>query len=704
VAEPLRVLIVEDSEADTVLVDRVLRRAGYDVTCRRVDSATGMLEALTPGSWDVVLCDYSLPGFGALEALAVLNESGLDLPFIIVSGVMGEDAAVAAMRAGAHDYIMKANLARLPPAIERELREVVVRRERRRAETALRESEERYALVLRAMNDGLWDWRPGEDAAYFSGRWKEMLGYEEAEAGGSIEEWFGQVHPDDVGRVRREVKAHLDGATPHFESEHRMRHRDGTYRWVLTRGLAVRDVSGAAVRMAGSQADITRRKLAEQQLLHDAFHDALTGLANRALLMDRLEQALLRTRRHAGHTCAVLFLDLDRFKVVNDSLGHVVGDQLLIAIGERLQACLRPDDTVARLGGDEFIVLLGGMPDAIAAGRVAERIQRELEVPFRVSGHEVFATVSIGIACGGAGTRAEDLLRDADTAMYQAKARGRGRYEVFDAAMRSRAVEQWEIETDLRRAVERAEFAVRYQPIVALATGAIVGVEALVRWQHPKRGLLSPAEFLTVAEDTGLIVPIGRWVLGEACAQVCEWAQRIPGHAGLSLSVNMCTRELARPELAAELDAVLGETGLSPEQLVLEMTESALMDNAEWTTTLLAELRARRVRLYVDDFGTGYSSLSYLSRFPLHGLKIDRSFVQSLGAPGDRENVEIVRTIVMLGHNLNIAVIAEGVERPEQVQELVALNCALGQGYLFAQPLEAAGIERLLWSTSGERR
>jgi diguanylate cyclase (GGDEF)-like protein/PAS domain S-box-containing protein len=697
VSKSLRVLIVEDSESDSVLLQRELRRAGYDIAYDRVDTAPAMREALGRCEWDVVLSDYSMPGFGALEALEILHESGLDLPFIIVSGAVGEDTAVAAMRAGAHDYIMKGNLARLPPAIERELREVAVRRQRRRAELALRESEERYALVLRGVNDGLWDWKLPENTVYFSARWKRMLGYEEDEIGSDPDEWLKRVHPEDLQRVKRELRAHLEGGAPHFESEHRVRHKDGAYCWVLVRGLAVRDATGAPERMVGSQSDITRRKTAEQQLLHDAFHDSLTGLANRALFMDRLAQALMRARRRSEQRCAVVFLDLDRFKVVNDSLGHAMGDQLLVAIAGRLRASLRPEDTVARLGGDEFCVLLDGIRDVSAARRVAERIQRALETPFSLDGHEVFATASMGIALSVPGvTRAADLVRDADTAMYRAKTLGRGRYEVFDATMRSRALEQWELETDLRRAMERGEFSLWYQPIVSLETGALKGLETLVRWHHPKRGLLNPSEFIGMAEETGLIVPIGRWVLREACARMCAWTRRLPDAPRVSIGVNMSARQLAQPRLLDEMADVLGETGLDRAQLVLEITESVIMENAGWTTALLSDLRSLGIQLYIDDFGTGYSSLSYLSRFPIQGLKIDRSFVRGIGATGHRENVEIVRTILLLAQNLNIDVIAEGIETEAQQQELLALKCRWGQGYVFAPPLEEEAAERLL--------
>ncbi|HEY9750603.1 MAG TPA: PAS domain S-box protein, partial [Allocoleopsis sp.] len=373
--------------------------------------------------------------------------------------------------------------------------------ERKQAEEALRESQERYALAVAGANDGLWDWNLKTNEIYFSSRWQSMLGYQEGEISSSPNEWFSRVHPEDVERLKAQINLHLEGLSPHFESEHRMRHQDGSYRWMLSRGLAVRDADQKVSRMAGSQTDVTERKHVEEQLLHDAFHDVLTGLPNRSLFMDRLGLAIERSKRPGNNLFAVLFLDLDRFKVINDSLGHMIGDQLLIAIARRLEACLRGGDTVARLGGDEFTILLEDIVDIHDATRIANRIHQALQSPFNLQGQEVFTSVSIGIALSETGYDwPEDLLRDADTAMYRAKSLGRACHEVFDRTMHLRAVELLHLETDLRRAIERQELRLYYQPIVSLTTGRIHGFEALIRWQHPERGLISPAEFIPVAE------------------------------------------------------------------------------------------------------------------------------------------------------------------------------------------------------------
>ncbi|HWS55779.1 MAG TPA: EAL domain-containing protein [Pyrinomonadaceae bacterium] len=426
---------------------------------------------------------------------------------------------------------------------------------------------------------------------------------------------------------------------------------------------------------------------------HAAFHDALTGLPNRALLSERLGSAIARARGAEGERFALLFLDLDRFKNVNDSLGHTIGDGLLVTIARRLENSVRSADTVARLGGDEFAILLEGVKSEADAAYMAERVQREMSTPFMLDGHEVFMTVSIGIAHGAAGyEHPEQVLRDADTAMYRAKAGGRACFEVFDSTMHARAVNLLRLENDLRRAVEREEFTVYFQPIVGLATGRLAGFEALVRWQHPERGFIPPSEFIPVAEDTRLIVPLGLWVLREACRQVVSWQPA--GPAPLTVSVNLSGRQFAQPDLVEQVGAILRETGLAPGRLRLEITESVVMEDAERAVAMLEQLKGLGVRLSIDDFGTGYSSLSYLHRFPLDTLKIDRSFVSQLDAGESR--AELVRTIRTLAANMGLEVVAEGIETLGQLGRLAELGCEYGQGYLFARPLAPDAAEALV--------
>jgi diguanylate cyclase (GGDEF)-like protein len=435
--------------------------------------------------------------------------------------------------------------------------------------------------------------------------------------------------------------------------------------------------------------EIGARKTVEEQLQHDALHDSLTGLPNRALFMDRLVHAMAMAQRRKDFIFAVLFVDLDRFKVVNDSLGHVVGDQLLIALGQRVVNCLMPHDTVARLGGDEFAILLEDIRGIGNATFIAERIGTSLEAPFQVAGHEVFATASIGIAlCVREYEHPDEVLRDADTAMYKAKSSGRAQYSVFEPGMHAHAVERLRLETDLRRAVERNEFVVFYQPIFSLSTNYIVGFEALVRWQHPERGLLNPADFLKMADETGIIVAIDRLVLREASRQMREWMTRFPGNGISFIGTNLSNKQITQPDFVDYVSRVLKETGLSPKYLKLEITENVIIENPEETIAMLTRLKALGVQLYIDDFGTGYSSLSYLHQLPIDGLKIDRSFIKRMGEHG--ENQEIIKTIMLLARDMNFNVISEGLEIEHQTEQIRALGCEYGQGYIFSKPVDSS--------------
>jgi diguanylate cyclase (GGDEF)-like protein len=439
-------------------------------------------------------------------------------------------------------------------------------------------------------------------------------------------------------------------------------------------------------------AEIDERKSAEERLLYDAFHDALTGLPNRALFVDRLEHVLGGVDRHPDEKYAVLFLDLDRFKVINDSLGHLVGDHLLVAVGERIASSLRPGDTVARLGGDEFAVLLEGMREPGDALQVADRIQKSLARSVVIDGHEMFVTTSIGIAVQSERYhKPEQILRDADIAMYQAKLKGKACSELFDAAMHGNVVDRMQLEADLRRAVEHGEeFVLHYQPIVALRTGKLIALEALLRWRHPARGLLEATEFVSIAEESGTIVPLGEWSIRAACDQLCRWQERVPALAGVTISVNVSGRQFRQPDCVEMLRRVVRDSGIDPRQLAVEVTESAIMDEVETSAAKLARLREMGVQIHVDDFGTGYSSLSYLHRFPITAVKIDRSFVAGLPS---QESVEVIKAIVSIAESLDFDVIAEGIEAPSQLARLEELRCRYGQGYFTSRPMEGSAVE-----------
>ena len=555
--------------------------------------------------------------------------------------------------------------------------------ERKLAQEALRTSEERYALAVRGANDGLWDWNLRNGEIYYSERWEALVGLDPGTASVSPDEWFSRVHPEDLPPLTERLDRHLGGASEHFEHEHRVLHRDGNYRWMLARGAAVWDGQGRPTRIAGSQTDITDRKV----------HDPLTGLPNRALFLDRLERARARARRTERGLYAVLYLDLDRFKVVNDSLGHPIGDQLLVQVARRIEACLRAGDTVARLSGDEFTALLEEVAGLDEAAAVADRVHEAFVAPFTVAGHELFVSASIGISLGGAETAdLGELVRDADTAMYRAKVSGRGRSQVFTGEMRSAVVAQLQLENDLRRAVERREFEVHYQPIVTQRDGGVIGFEALVRWRHPERGLVYPDAFIRAAEETGLILPLGMWVLEEGCRQLAEWRAAEPVWRDLTVSVNLSPKLFSQPDLVAQIQAILERTGLPPDRLKLELTEGVLVENAQVAAEMLRALRAMAIGICIDDFGTGYSSLSYLNRFAVDVLKIDRSFVAALGEGGER--VDLVRNILRLAADLGLSVVAEGVETPEQRRFLAELDCEFMQGYHFCRPAPPETIWR----------
>jgi PAS domain S-box-containing protein len=551
---------------------------------------------------------------------------------------------------------------------------------------------------------------------YNSPAYQKVLGYSAADlkSTSSIE----QIHPDDRPRVLKAAEnARLTGRGQRME--YRIRHKDGSWRTLESTASPIRNASGQTDKLVIVNRDITERKRAEEMLAHNAFHDGLTNLPNRALFLDRLQHALTLSKRQSNYKFAVLLIDVDEFKIINDSLGHTAGDELLIQIGQRLKDSVRRadtvsrprvsevpgrptnDDTLARLGGDEFTILLDDIRDPIEAVRVAERVQAELATPFVVNQQKIVISASIGIAASTSPhTQAEDLLRDADIAMYRAKRAGKARCEVSDTAMHANAVKRLRLETDLRKALDQGEFRVYYQPIVWLQTGRIAGFEALTRWQRSE-GILAPIEFIAVAEEIGLIIAMNRQLLREACQHLRSWQSEFPSSPPLTMSVNITSREFAQPDLASEIRKSLEQTGVDPGCLQLEIIETIAMGDAEKSGHVLAQLKALGVRLSIDDFGTGYSSLSRLRRIPVDTLKIDRAFISNMDR--DRENREIVRAIIMLAHNLGLKVVAEGTETEEQINLLKQLNCEMAQGYFFSRPADDQAMLKLLASNHSAR-
>jgi PAS domain S-box-containing protein len=544
---------------------------------------------------------------------------------------------------------------------------------------------------------------------YNSPAYQKILGYSQEELAATSS--ITQVHPDDRARVLLAAeKARLTGRGERLE--YQIRHKDGSWRILESTASAIRSANGNIEGLVIVNRDITERKRAENLLAYHAFYDGLTNLPNRALLLDRLQRAIAIAGRHADFKFAVLFIDIDEFKVFNDSLGRTAGDGLLVQVAQRLTACLRGVDvisrprvgtdapppegesTLARPGGDEFAVLAEELHDPSDAIRMSERIQERLSVPFNVNGHQVVITASIGIALSSdLATEAQDVLRDAEIAMYRAKQAGKARYEVFDTAMYASAIKRLQLETDLRKGLEMNEFRVYYQPIVSLGSGQIVGAEALTRWQRPE-GIVMPAEFISVADEIGIILPINRQLLQEACRQLRSWQKLFPSDPPLTLSANIAPRQFEEPGLSAQMGEILQQSGVDPNCVDLEITENIAMGDAEKSGVVLSELKALGVRLSIDDFGTGYSSLSRLRRFPIDTLKIDRAFISNMH--GDGETYEIVRAIVMLAHNLGLKVVAEGVENLKEVEILQKLGCELAQGYFFSRPVSAEAFEQLL--------
>jgi diguanylate cyclase (GGDEF)-like protein/PAS domain S-box-containing protein len=678
----LRVLIVEDLPYDAELMALRLRDEGFDLDYTRVQGETAYLQALAERP-DLILCDWHLPQFSGQRALSLLRQKDPDTPFIIVSGGIGEEAAIDALRQGASDYVLKDRPARLGEAVKRVLLDQQLRMAHRIAEEKLRLAERAFQNTA----EGITVTDVNGDIVSTNPAFEEITGYSHEEVLGQNPRILKSGHHKPS--FYREMWNTLISAG-HWRGEIWNRRKNGDLfpEWLTI--SAVKDSNGETTHYVGVFTDISQMKEAQEQINFLAHHDALTQLPNRALFRERFEHALMHARR-MKQSIALLFLDLDRFKTVNDTLGHPVGDQVLLEVSKRMTTIIRASDTLARLGGDEFVLLLEEQTNAQHAAVVARKLIDLFSNPMIIGEHELVVTASIGITLyPNDGDDPDLLIRHADRAMYEAKQQGRNTYRFFTQALTEGALERLKMENDLRWAISRNEMILHYQPIVDLRTRQLQGVEALVRWQHPKQGLIAPALFIELAEEIGIIGDIGQWVLDTACNQLAEWDRdRFPVPR---LSVNLSVQQIDREGLVALVSESLRASGLSPQRLELEVTESMLMRNPDLSRAVLSELRTLGVNFAIDDFGTGYSSLAYLKLLPLDRLKIDKSFVRDIGR--DSNDEAIVRAIIALSKSLGLESVAEGVERTSQAEFLKRAGSDLAQGYLYSRPLAADELFR----------
>ena len=699
------ILVADDEPTIRQLVREALESAEFSVVeARNGAQAVAAFSSLHP---DLVLLDVMMPEMDGFQACAAVRRlpGGESTPILILTGLDDIESIKRAFEAGATDFASKPfNLLVLGHRVRYMLRA-------KRALDDLRESEARRASAQRIARLGNWERNLETGELHWSEEIFRLFGVDPGSFTPTPEGFLARVHPQDRDVVGRSLQEALRGEKP-YSFDLRIQLPDGSVRFVHEEAEVQFAADGRPLRMAGTTQDISERKQAEDQIRFLAFYDGLTRLPNRLLFLEGLNLALAAARRQ-DRRLAVLFLDLDRFKRINDTLGHSMGDRLLQAVSERLKGSLRSSDTiargespsagdtVARLGGDEFIVLLTDMTRGEDAAKVARRILDALADPFRLDQQEVFITGSLGIGVfPHDGEDADTLLKNADTAMYHAKDAGRNGYQFYSGSMNAAAFQRLSLENNLRRALERDEFLLHFQPQVDVATGAIVGAEALVRWRHPELGLVSPADFIPLAEETGLILPIGEWVLRRACAQARAW--RDAGYPPLHMAVNISGRQFRQQLLVRSVEQAVAAAGYDPHRLELEITESVLMRSAEETVRTLRDLKEMGSRISVDDFGTGYSSLNYLTRFPIDALKIDQSFIRDITT--DPADAAITTAIIAMAAGLKLQVIAEGVETPEQVAFLRRQGCHLMQGYHFSRPVPAEGFEKLLQAQAGAPR
>jgi len=742
------ILLVDDAQVNLRMLSRILKEEGYQV--RTASDGASALEDIEASLPNLILLDILMPNMDGYEVCQQLKSQihTKDIPIIFISSLDQTEDKLKAFALGGVDYVTKPfqtpevlarvkahltlnHLQKQLEIVNTVLEDRVQKRtlsltqtneklqdeiqERRQIEADLRQSKERYKLAVQGTNDGIWDWDLLQDKIYYSTRWKSILGYKEMDFENSLEDWFNHVHENDIARLRLSILNHVENITPFLEEEYRMYHKDGSYRYVLTRGVAVRDEDGKAYRMAGSQTDISYRKRIEEQLQHDVFYDSLTALPNRSLFFERLKTALAINEKRDDYHFAVYLLDVNRFKTINDTFGFRLGDLLLAEVSWRLKSFIRPVDTVARIGEDEFAILFESIENLEMVETLANTITQAFALPFDLEGNEVFISLSIGIALstvhpknlplsstsGGKDmlyekySLADEILRDASIALQRSKVAGESLYEIFRPTIHRRQIIKVDLEADLRQALESEDqFEANYQPIVSLETGRISGFEALTRWHHPVRGKIYPIDFIPMAEATGLIIPLDRLIIRKACEQTSKWQNKFRTSPPLILNVNISGRYLRQLALNDYIQQMHTDSGIDISSIHLDITETFLVENLHFATQELSKLRQLGVKIWMDDFGTGYSSLNYLHRLAIDGIKIDCSFIEQLAI--NPNSHKIVQMMIIHAREMNISVIAEGIEDDKVLNMLRNLQCRFGQGFIFSRAKPAEEAENLL--------
>jgi diguanylate cyclase (GGDEF)-like protein/PAS domain S-box-containing protein len=699
---PLRVLLVaSSSEAVEPLSDELVR-AGYNVVSTLVNTRDSMDRALRSENWDVILSEDPSPGLGSLAALDLVGERQCDIPFLVISDRIDADRAIELLKAGAHDCIPKGSLDRMVPSLERERAGARMRRQRRLGRKSVQESEaqlrealldyaHRFRAVAEISNGLIYEWDLQNGSVGWYADIDEKLGYAQGGFPRTREAWESILYPEDRDRVVAAVDRHLKTGEPFYE-EYRVSRRDGTLLAWSDSGKVVPDIQGNPTRWIGVVTDSAESRQAKEKIKYFAVHDALTGLPNRALFNDRATIALAQARR-GDQKVAILVLDLDRFNTINESFGYPFGDQFVCHVAARIRAGIRAGDTVARLGGDEFAILIQRIRSEEDAARIAQKFLEAIRLPFSVDQRELFITTSIGASTYPTdGSDVETLLRNADAALRRAKEHGRDNYQLYSPEMNARAAERLTLENRLRQALPAEQLVLFYQPVIDLSSGRICGAEALLRWLHPELGVLSPSEFVPLAEMSGLIMPIGQWVLNASCEQIREWHDL--GCSNLRATVNVSPRQFQQPDFVVDVARAIEDSRIPPASLDLEITESSAMRDLEGSIEKLRELKRLNVRISLDDFGTGFASLNHLRRFPLDRIKLDRLFVQEL--PGNPDHCALAKGVITMAHALRLSIVAEGVETAEQLAFLRDEGCDEAQGYFFSQPLPVREFRALL--------